>query len=200
MNMVPSFLLSAFLTAGLLVGCNCVTKTPSVNDGCAEVQTIPEGISCLNGTMIIQSPEGLLGLSDTTGASILEPIYEDIYFITDDICVARKGLDYNIIHKDGHRLAQSEFLTDPTDEQLLSLLNSTERSDSESWELVLEGYSRFVEACRSSRAENVDSLAAEVRSALALASGSMSDEQQSRFKALASSFGSVSKPSKTDRR
>ncbi len=144
---------------------------------------------CLNGTMIV-SLDGEYGLTDTSGRVIMPVIYDNIYFLTDDVGVAFTGILCCYFDKDGNRLGETDTDSETSPEVLLETYSKIERDRRRQWDDILGRYEELRRYCRSDSASAGDAelMAEEIRNALEGVDGPMEKDQRARFESTYSSY------------
>ena len=144
---------------------------------------------CLNGTMIV-SLDGEYGLTDTSGRVIMPVIYDNIYFLTDDVGVAFTGSLCCYFDKDGNRLGETDTDSETSPEVLLETYSKIERDRRRQWDDILGRYEELSRYCRSDSASAGDAelMAEEIRTALESVDGPMEKDQRARFESTYSSY------------
>ncbi len=171
-------------TSDLIIALLCLA-------GCRQsgVQTgsIPEYDSvtpCLNGTGIV-SRDGKFGVIDSTGAELVPPVFDDLFYLTDDISAAISGGSCEFYDRTGRRLAQIRTGNmDP--ESLLEAYADIREDARQDWDDILDAYEELGRYCAESDADPKQAarLALSIRTALDNTSGPMDKDQQARFEAL----------------
>lgn len=137
---------------------------------------------CLNGTMIV-SLDGRFGLTDTTGKEILPPVYDDIYYISDEIAVAFNGRNAGFFDRSGRRLGETMARNTDDVEEMLAAYSEIEKARREQWDSILASYEALRRYCQSdsASADRARLMANEIRAELQRADGPMEKDQKSRF-------------------
>lgn len=81
---------------------------------------------CLNGTMIV-SVDGKYGLADTSGREILPTVYDDVYYISDEIAVAFTGQNVGFFDQNGRRLGETVMEGEASVDDLLAAYSRLKR-------------------------------------------------------------------------
>ena len=146
-------------------------------------------IDCLNGTLIV-SLEGKYGLVDTSGKEILPPVYDELYFLTDEIAAAFSGQDCGFFDRSGRRLAQTRAAGTLSPSELLDSYNALRDECRLAWDNILGKYARMHEYCRSGEASAAEAelMAEEIRKALRTVGGPMEKDQRAAFEAEYSDY------------
>lgn len=149
------------------------------------VQEYDSSLDCLNGTCVV-SLEGRYGLTDSTGREILPAVYDELYYLTDELAAAFSGGECEFFDKSGRRLAAAQALPGTDAEELLALYRELREENRVLWDSILEKYSALSEYRLSGNgtAAGASAMAEEIRASLRLVSGPMEKDQQARFKAL----------------
>ena len=165
------FLLTAFIAAACASSDNARPPLPVYDTG----------IDCLNGTMIV-SKDGRYGLADTSGREILAPLYDDVYFITDEIAVAFSGQTAGFFDRKGHRLGEA-LTQDANPDDLLAAYSAMEKARREQWDSILVSYEALRKYCLSDSASagTAAIMADDIRATLRNVSGPMAKDQKLRF-------------------
>ena len=139
---------------------------------------------CLNGTMIV-SLDGRYGLADTSGREILAPVYDDIYYISDEIAAAFTGQTVGFFDRSGKRLGETVTEEGATFVDLLEAYSKIEKARREQWDSILAGYEELRKYCQSDSAlaGTAKLMADSIRAALQKVSGPMEKDQKLRFEA-----------------
>lgn len=183
---------SVFFALVLSVGCSQIRRP-----GQAETPVVhyEDSVYCFNGRSIVSSG-GLWGLVDQTGQVILEPEWDSIEFMDDDVALLRRDGLYYLCTRDGR------FFAENTDAGMLEgsyreLLSAMEYEDLLKWDRVLDRLEALCDACIASRGIRPDRKVLEEKTALqselAAASGRMSSHQESRLEQIVAKFNSFSK-------
>ncbi len=148
------------------------------------VQEYDSSLDCLNGTSVV-SLEGRYGLVDSTGREILPAVYDELYYLTDELAVAFSGGECEFFDRSGRRLAASQALPGTDADELLALYRELREEGRALWDNILEKYSRFHDYCRSgdANAEQAALMAEDIRESLRLVTAPMEKDQQARFEA-----------------
>ncbi len=139
---------------------------------------------CLNGTGIV-SRGGKFGVIDSTGTELVPLVFDDLFYLTDDISAAISGGSCEFYDRTGRRLGQT--MTGQTDPESLLKAYSLIRADlRKEWDGILDSYQRLDIYCASGQAtpEQAEQMADDIRKALGGISGPMDKDQQARFEAI----------------
>ena len=144
---------------------------------------------CLNGTMIV-SLDGRYGLADTCGKEILAPVYDDIYYISDEIAAAFTGQTVGFFDRNGKRLGEAMMEDKTAFEDVLEAYSKIEKTRMEQWDSILTGYEELRKYCQSDRAsaETARLMADDIRTALQKVGGQMEKDQKLRFETERSAY------------
>ncbi len=173
------FPLAAFLAAACASSDNARSPLPAY-----DTET-----DCLNGTAIV-SRDGRYGLADTSGREILTPLYDDVYFITDEIAVAFSGQTAGFFDRRGNRLGET-LTRDASPDDLLAAYSAMEKARREQWDSILVSYEALRKYCLSDSASvrTAALMADDIRAALRRVSGPMEKDQKHRFETGYSAYG-----------
>lgn len=165
------------------VGCSTHQKT-SVN-----MPTYDTEIDCLNGTMIV-SLDGKYGLADTSGREILAPVYDDVYYISDEVAVAFVGQNIGFFAQNGRRLGETVMEGEASLDDLLEAYSKIEKVCLEQWDNILSSYEELRKYCQSDSASvgTATLMADEIRVALQKVGGPMEKDQKVRFETEYSAY------------
>ena len=103
---------------------------------------------CLNGTMIV-SVDGEYGLADTSGREILPTVYDDVYYISDEIAVAFTGQNVGFFDQNGRRLGETVMEGEASVDDLLAAYSKIEKMRREQWDSILASYEELRKYCQS---------------------------------------------------
>lgn len=144
---------------------------------------------CLNGTMIV-SLDGRFGLADTSGNEILPPVYDDIYYISDEIAAAFTGQTVGFFDRSGRRLGETMARDTDDVEEMLAAYSEIEKSRRLRWDRILTRYEALRMYCQSDNAsaDKARLMANEIRAELQGADGPMEKYQKSRFETECSAY------------
>lgn len=144
---------------------------------------------CLNGTMIV-SVDGKYGLADTSGREILPTVYDDVYYISDEIAVAFTEQDVGFFDRSGRRLGETVVVGDADVEELLEAYSKIEKTRREQWDDILASYENLKRYCvsDSASAQTAKLMADEIRASLQKVGGQMEKDQKVRFEAEHSAY------------
>ncbi len=145
--------------------------------------------NCLNGTMIV-SLDGKYGLADTSGREILAPVYDDVYYISDEVAVAFSGRNADFFDRNGNRLGETARENEATFEDLLEAYSEIERARREQWDSILANYEKLRRYCQSDSASagTAALMADDIHTALQKVGGPMEKDQKARFEAECSAY------------
>ena len=137
---------------------------------------------CLNGTMIV-SRDGKYGLADTSGREILTPVYDDLYYISDETSAAFTGQTVEFFDRNGKRLGETVTGDEATFEDLLAAYSKIEKTHREQWDGILKSYEDLRKYCQSDSATagTAGLMADDIRAALQKIGGPMEKDQKVRF-------------------
>ena len=139
---------------------------------------------CLNGTGIV-SRGGKFGVIDSAGVELVPLVFDDLFYLTDDIAAAIIGENCEFYDRTGRRLGQTmSGKTDP--ESLLKAYSLIREDLRKKWDMILDSYQRLDTYCASGLAtpEQAKQMADDIRKALGGISGPMGKDQQARFEAI----------------
>lgn len=141
---------------------------------------------CLNGTMIV-SVDGKYGLADTSGREILPTVYDDVYYISDEIAVAFTGQNVGFFDQNGRRLGETVMEGEASVDDLLAAYSKIEKMRREQWDSILASYEKLRQYCQSDSALVVTAniMADDIRAALQKVGGPMEKDQKVRFETIA---------------
>ncbi len=146
-------------------------------------------VDCLNGTFIV-SENGRYGLADSCGREIVPPVYDDVYYLTDEIAAAFSGLGCEFFDRSGRRLAEAPVSGTASPSQLLEIYNTLRDECRLQWDNILDKYARLHEYCRSGEASaaKAELMAEDIRAALRTVGGPMEKDQRAAFEAEHSDY------------
>lgn len=144
---------------------------------------------CLNGTMIV-SVDGEYGLADTSGREILPTVYDDVYYISDEIAVAFSGQTVGFFDRNGKRLGETVTESEACIDTFLEAYSKIEKMRREQWDNILSSYEELREYCQSDSASagTAALMADEIRAALQKVGGPMGKDQRLRFETEYSAY------------
>lgn len=144
---------------------------------------------CLNGTMIV-SRDGKYGLADTSGRKILAPVYDDVYYISDEVAVAFSGRNAEFFDRNGNRLGETATENEATFEDLLEAYSEIESARREQWDRILASFEELRKYCQSDNASagTATLMADDIHTALQKVGGPMEKDQKARFEAECSAY------------
>lgn len=144
---------------------------------------------CLNGTMIV-SVDGKYGLADTSGREILPTVYDDVYYISDEIAVAFTGQNVGFFDQNGRRLGETVMEGEASVDDLLAAYSKIEKKHREQWDSILASYEKLRQYCQSDSALVVTAniMADDIRAALQKVGGPMEKDQKVRFETEYSAY------------
>ncbi len=144
---------------------------------------------CLNGTMIV-SVDGKYGLADTSGREILPTVYDDVYYISDEIAVAFTGQNVGFFDQNGRRLGETVMEGEASVDDLLAAYSKIEKMRREQWDSILASYEKLRQYCQSDSALVVTAniMADDIRAALQKVGGPMEKDQKVRFETEYSAY------------
>lgn len=144
---------------------------------------------CLNGTMIV-SVDGKYGLADTSGREILPTVYDDVYYISDEIAVAFTGQNVGFFDQNGRRLGETVMEGEASVDDLLAAYSKIEKMRREQWDSILASYEKLRQYCQSDSALVVTAniMADDIRTALQKVGGPMEKDQKVRFETEYSAY------------
>lgn len=144
---------------------------------------------CLNGTMIV-SVDGKYGLADTSGREILPTVYDDVYYISDEIAVAFTGQNVGFFDQNGRRLGETVMEGEASVDDLLAAYSKIEKMRREQWDSILASYEELRQYCQSDSALVVTAniMADDIRAALQKVGGPMEKDQKVRFETEYSAY------------
>ena len=151
-------------------------------DGTSYAPSYDSETDCLNGTMIV-TQDGRYGLADTSGREIIEPRFDDLYFITDDIGVAFSGDVCSFFDKTGKRIGEAVLDGEETPDGLLGIYTRIRSGQRSGWDDILSRYEEFRRYCQSDGATEAEALtkAEEIREMLRKVEAPMEKDQKVRF-------------------
>ncbi len=167
----------------MAVACASRTETP---DAKPDYDTETD---CLNGTMIV-SMDGRYGLVDTCGKEILAPVYDDIYYISDEIAAGFTGQTVGFFDRSGKRLGETMMEDNAAFEDVLEAYSKIEKACREQWDSILASYKELRKYCQSDSASagTARLMADDIRAALQKVNGPMEKDQKIRFEAECSAY------------
>ena len=191
MRCFPRYLLFA-LTVSYLV--SCMNAGPDVQTPVQEPVTYEDTVYCFNQRSVV-SLEGKKGLIDTEGQVVLEPEWDSIEFLDDEVALlSRFGIWY-LCTKDGRLFAET---SDPgiLESSFRALLAEMQDKDSKYWDDILDRLEDLSEACINSRSKRPDARILRERALLSelLSSGirgKMSASQTERLDKIVLKFNSL---------
>ena len=144
---------------------------------------------CLNGTMIV-SVDGKYGLADTSGREILPTVYDDVYYISDEIAVAFTGQNVGFFDQNGRRLGETVMEGEASVDDPLAAYSKIEKMRREQWDSILASYEKLRRYCQSDSALVVTAniMADDIRAALQKVGGPMEKDQKVRFETEYSAY------------
>lgn len=144
---------------------------------------------CLNGTMIV-SVDGKYGLADTSGREILPTVYDDVYYISDEIAVAFSGQTVGFFDRNGKRLGETVTESEACIDTFLEAYSKIEKMRREQWDSILTSYEELRKYCQSDSASvgTATLMADEIRVALQKVGGPMEKDQKVRFETEYSAY------------
>lgn len=144
---------------------------------------------CLNGTMIV-SVDGKYGLADTSGREILPTVYDDVYYISDEIAVAFTGQNVGFFDQNGRRLGETVMEGEASVDDLLAAYSKIEKMRREQRDSILASYEKLRQYCQSDSALVVTAniMADDIRAALQKVGGPMEKDQKVRFETEYSAY------------
>lgn len=141
--------------------------------------------NCFNGRLLVEE-DGLWGMAAAEDSSlVLEPGYEELVFISDDLALGCKDAEWTLLDRDGMVVASSmdrSFLLS----QAVDLHESAKEANEEAWNVILDLYDRLSSICldgQVSTSERLD-LMGQIEERVAAAPGIMNEEQRSRFQRI----------------
>lgn len=179
LNLTIIFILTSMLAAS----CATSPETPAARP------SFDSETDCLNGTMIVTA-SGKYGLADTAGKMILPTVFDDLYFLSDDLAVAFLGECRRYFDKTGRQLGESTGKAGDTPEELLARYALLESDRRTKWDAILTSYEELRRYCLSDSASAGTAIlmADEIRNALQNVNGPMARDQRERFEAAYSDF------------
>lgn len=144
---------------------------------------------CLNGTMIV-SVDGKYGLADTSGKEILPMVYDDVYYISDEIAAAFTGQEVGFFDRSGRRLGETVVVGEADVDELLEAYSKIEKAHREQWDDILASYEDLRRYCQSdsASAQTAKLMADEIRASLQKVDGPMEKDQKVRFETEHSAY------------
>ena len=144
---------------------------------------------CLNGTMIV-SLDGRYGLADTCGREILAPVYDDIYYISDEIAAGFTGQTVGFFDRSGKRLGETMMEDNAAFEDILEAYSKIEKARREQWDSLLASYEELRKYCQSDSASAVTArlMADDIRAGIQKVGGPMEKDQKIRFETERSAY------------
>lgn len=177
--------ISATLLSTVFIVTSCAPHTEAENESHAyNTET-----DCFNGTMIV-SLDGKYGLADTSGREILAPVYDDVYYISDEVAVAFAGQNVGFFDQNGRRLGETVMEGEASLDDLLEAYSKIEKVRREQWDNILSSYEELREYCQSDSASagTAALMADEIRAALQKVGGPMGKDQRLRFETEYSAY------------
>ena len=157
--------ISATLLSTVFIVTSCAPRTEAENESHAyNTET-----DCLNGTMIV-SLDGKYGLADTSGREILAPVYDDVYYISDEVAVAFTGQNVGFFDQNGRRLGETVMEGEASVDDLLAAYSKIEKMRREQWDVT------------------ANIMADDIRAALQKVGGPMEKDQKVRFETEYSTY------------
>lgn len=144
---------------------------------------------CLNGTMIV-SLDGKYGLADTSGKEILPTVYDDVYYISDEVAVAFTGQAVGFFDRNGKRLGETMVDGEVDLDGLLEAYSKIEVERRELWDRILADYEELRRYCQSDSASagTAALMADGIRATLQRVGGPMEKDQKVRFETECSAY------------
>lgn len=177
--------ISATLLSTVFIVTSCAPRTEAENESHAyNTET-----DCLNGTMIV-SVDGKYGLADTSGREILPTVYNDVYYISDEIAVAFSGQTVGFFDRNGKRLGETVTESEACIDTFLEAYSKIEKMRREQWDNILSSYEELRKYCQSDSASVVTAniMAEDIRAALQKVGGPMEKDQKVRFETEYSAY------------
>ncbi len=171
-------LLPLFLTG---CGGNKVCDDPIASDSVL-TEWRDNAIDCMNGYFIV--PTGSeFGITDTAGRVIVQPIYSELFFLSDDIAAGYESGYWNFLNTNGKVLARAEGTECEDAEQLMSLYDTAKKKQDAEWENIVLTYEDFCGRCSASNMDiaELQTLADDLITKIQCTDGFMSDIQRQRI-------------------
>ncbi len=144
---------------------------------------------CLNGTFIV-SENGRYGLVDSSGREILPTVYDDVYYLTDEIAAAFSGRNCEFFDRSGRRMAEAEMPATASPREILDIYLLRRDECRLTWDSILDKYSHLREYCKSEGASAAEAelMTEDIREALRTVIGPMEKDQKAAFETLYSDY------------
>ncbi len=189
-NLRLEYALSLLLLLLLFSGCG-----DGNNGGAADSQeTIPEewltdAVNCLNGYLII-SCDDRYGIIDTADHVVAQPLYSELFFLTDDIAAGYESGYWNFINSDGKIVARVEGEDSEDTDWLVESYRNALNTQNAVWEDIVEHYEDFCARCAAedATADGLKASADSIMIEVSCAEGFMSDVQRRRVEQAYSKY------------
>ena len=185
-RLLPYTLLLPWL---FLAGCN---QHSAVSGTDRQKVHYEDSIYCFNGRSIV-SLDGLWGLLDSDGGVILEPAWDAIVFLSDDVAMLQRSGLYYLCTRDGRVFAEN---TDPDvlENSFQELLTDLEYADRQKWDQVLDRLESLCDACIDDARRKPNKRILQEKEALQSqlngVSGQMTRQQERRLEQIVEKFNS----------
>lgn len=141
---------------------------------------------CFNGTSIV-SRDGKWGIIGSSGRVVIPTVYDNVFYLTDELAAAFTGNICGFYDRDGRRLA--EIQTPPvalSSDAILAAYSDIREQNRKMWDDILESYQELstLRSSEGSAVQQAESLADGIRSGLGHINGPMDKDQQARFEAI----------------
>ncbi len=167
----------------LVTGCNDGGSGVAKSEAQENIpeEWLADATDCLNGYLIISDYSGY-GIIDTAGHIVSQPIYSELFFLTDDIAAGYESGYWNFINSDGKIVARSEGEDSENADSLLQAYNDALSSQDAVWEDIVERYEDFCSRCATEdvTVDELKVLADSIMLKAHCADGFMSDVQKRR--------------------
>ena len=150
MSKAHSYLFPIFLTL-LLSGCRETSASLQEYNSCPVYE---DSVYCFNGRSIV-TVNGLKGIVDTDGNSVLPPDWDNVEFLDDNIAILTKSGIWSLCTRDGRIFAQSPDSLS-LESSYLDLYEEMTENDLQYWNQVLETLEVFEEACLTAKSGQLD--------------------------------------------
>lgn len=141
---------------------------------------------CFNGTSIV-SRDGKWGIISSSGNVVVPTVYDNVFYLTDELAAALTGTICGFYDRDGRRLVEIQVSSaTPDPDALLAAYSNIREQDRRMWDGILESYQELstLRSSDGATVQQAESLADGIRSGLGHISGPMDKDQQARFEAI----------------
>lgn len=141
---------------------------------------------CFNGTSIV-SRDGEWGIIGSSGSVVIPTVYDNVFYLTDELAAAFTGNICEFYDRSGRRLTEIQTPpVSPDPDALLAAYSDIREQNRKMWDDILESFQELsvLRSSEGATAQQAESLADSIRSGLGHISGPMDKEQQARFEAI----------------